>query len=96
MYDRLYDETEKSQVRFIGFTTDTTRFDFAIVYTNMFFGKALVIDMQMGRSVLLSEDDTDNIDYLQKFFHIKNQEDTKELADFFKSILPALPRGNQY
>ena len=95
-YDRLYDETEQSQVRFVGFTSETTRYDFAIVYTNMFFGKALVVDMQMGRSALLSVDDIDNVDYLQRYFHIKDDEEMEALAVFFKSILPVLPQENQY
>lgn len=95
-YDRLYDEVEQSQVRYVGFTSETTRFDFAIVHTNMFFGKTLVVDMQMGRSALLSGDDVDNVDYVQKLFNIKDHEEAEELAGFFKSILPALSLGSQY
>lgn len=94
--ERLYDEVERSQVRYIGFTTDTSRYDFAFVYTNMFFGKTLVVDMQTGRSALLSENDVDNIEYLQKLYSIDEPQEAEELASFFKSILPPLPLENQY
>jgi hypothetical protein len=49
LFEKLYDEYEKVKVRFVGFTTKDTRYDFGIVYTNMFFGKPLVICMQTGR-----------------------------------------------
>jgi len=71
LFEKLYDEHEKVQVRFIGFTTEETRYDFGIVYTNMFFGKPLIVCMQTGRSALLDPSDLDNIEYLQKAFHIK-------------------------
>ena len=32
-YDRLYDDVEQSQVRYVGFLSDSMRFDFCIVYT---------------------------------------------------------------
>lgn len=95
-YERLYDEVEQSQVRYVGFTSDTTRFDFGIVYTNMFFGKTLVVDMQTGRSALLCENDVQNIEYLQKLFNIKDRVEAEELAGFFQEILPGLPLENQY
>lgn len=95
-YERLYDEVEQSQVRYIGFTSETNRYDFGIVYTNMFFGKTLVVDMQTGRSALLCENDVDNVEYLQKLYNIDDYQEAEGLADFFKGIIPALPQGNQY
>ena len=35
LFDKLYDEFENAKVRFIGFTTNSTRYDFGIIYTNM-------------------------------------------------------------
>lgn len=37
MFEKLYDEHESVKVRFLGFMTHDTRYDFGIVYTNMFF-----------------------------------------------------------
>ncbi|MEH7572660.1 DUF3055 domain-containing protein, partial [Cytobacillus firmus] len=56
--------------RFVGFTTESTRYDFGIVYTNLFFSKPLVICMQTGRSTLLDPKDLEDIEYLQKAFKL--------------------------
>ncbi len=96
LFDKLYDEFEKAKVRFVGFTTETTRYDFGIVYTNMFFGKPLVICMQTGRSSLLEQKDLDDLDHLQSVFRIASVEQTVDLAEFFKEELPEAPFQSQY
>ncbi|MBA4601205.1 DUF3055 domain-containing protein [Thermoactinomyces mirandus] len=89
-YERLYDESEKAKVRFVGFISEYGRYDFGIVYTNMFFGKPLVVCMQTGRSSLLSLEDAENLKYLQKIFNLRSKEEAEEVSTFFKSCLPAL------
>ena len=96
LFDKLYDENEKVQVRFVGFTTEDTRYDFGIVHTNMFFGKPLIVCMQTGRSALLDPADLDNIEYLQATFHIKETKQAADLAEFFQSALPITPLQPQY
>ncbi len=96
LFDKLYDEHEKVKVRFIGFTTEHTRYDFGIIYTNMFFGKPLVICMQTGRSSLLDPNDIEDIETLQTLFHIKEWQQAADLADFFKTALPELPFVTEY
>ncbi|WP_053362029.1 DUF3055 domain-containing protein [Bacillus sp. FJAT-27251] len=96
LFEKLYDEHEKVKVRFVGFTTDDTRYDFGIVYTNMFFGKPLIVCMQTGRSTLLDPADLDNIDYLQKTFRIQDVKQASDLAEFFQETLPAMPFATQY
>jgi hypothetical protein len=96
LFDKLYDEQEKAKVRFIGFTTEDTRFDFGIVYTNMFFGKPLVICMQTGRSTLLDPKDLEDIEYIQSAFRIPDEEQALDLVEFFKTALPSVPFEPQY
>ncbi|MEH6944639.1 DUF3055 domain-containing protein [Bacillus sp. JJ722] len=96
LFDKLYDEYENAKVRFIGFTTNDTRYDFGIVYTNMFFGKPLVICMQTSRSTLLEQKDLEDLDYLQAVFKISTKEQAIDLADFFKEELPEVPFQSQY
>jgi len=96
LFDKLYDEHEQVKVRFIGFTTEDTRYDFGIVYTNMFFGKPLVICMQTGRSTLLDPKDIEDIDFLQNVFRISDQQQAADLSEFFKEELPAIPFVTQY
>lgn len=96
MFDRLYDVSERAQVNFIGYASETARYDFAIVYTDSFFGKPLVICMQTGKSALLCENDLENLDYLQHVFNISGKKETMELAVFLKQRLPAVPSQEQY
>ncbi|UII57252.1 DUF3055 domain-containing protein [Cytobacillus spongiae] len=96
LFDKLYDEQEHVKVRFVGFTTDDTRYDFGIVYTNMFFGKPLVVCMQTGRSALLDPKDLEDVEYLQTTFRIQNSKQAIDLAEFFSGELPSIPFETQY
>ncbi|MGO4887943.1 DUF3055 domain-containing protein [Anaerobacillus sp. MEB173] len=96
LFERLYDEQENVKVQFIGFTTDEVRYDFGIVYTNMFFGKPLVVCMQTGRSALLCAEEVKNTDHLQRIFNIKNPKEAEDLSIFFEKTLPNMPLGSQY
>jgi hypothetical protein len=88
LFEKLYDEYEKVKVRFVGFTSKDIRYDFGIVYTNMFFGKPLVICMQTGRSTLLDPKDVENHESLQQIFRIDTKEQAADLAEFFSVVLP--------
>jgi hypothetical protein len=96
IFGKLYDEHEKVKVRFIGFATEDTRFDFGIVYTNMFFGKPLVVCMQTGRSALLDPKDLDDTDYMMTAFRITDQQQAEDLIEFFREELPSIPFETQY
>lgn len=88
-FERLYDESEKAKIRFVGFVSDKGRYDYGIVYTHLFFGKPIVICMQTGRSSLLSIEDVENTEYLKQVFNLQCQEEAEELAVFLKENLPA-------
>jgi hypothetical protein len=88
-FSRLYHEEENVKARFIGFTTERTRYDFGIIYTNLFFGKPLIVCMQTGRSTLLDLEDLQNIEYLMTVFNISDYQEAKDLAEFFLQTLPS-------
>ncbi|MCI3921478.1 DUF3055 domain-containing protein [Paenibacillus sp. TRM 82003] len=96
MFDRLYDEAETSKVDFFGYASERARYDFAIVFTNRFFGKPLVICMQTNRSSLLCADDLENTENLQKLFAIESAEEAGELAVILQQRLPYLEMKEQY
>lgn len=96
LFDRLYDETERVNVQFIGITTEKSRYDFGIVYTNLFFGKPLITCMQSGKSLLLSREDLGDNEYLKKMFSVECEKDLDALSDFFESVLPVTSLENQY
>ncbi|GIN61367.1 hypothetical protein J27TS8_13600 [Robertmurraya siralis] len=95
-FHKLYDEHEKAKVRFVGFVTETTRYDFGIVYTNQFFGKPLVVCMQTGRSTLLDSKDLADIEYIQSAFRIQDEQQASDLIEFFKTAIPHIPFEPQY
>lgn len=96
LFNKLYHEQENAKVHFVGFTTDSTRYDFGIVYTSLFFGKPLVICMQTGRSTLLDPKDLEDIEYIQSAFRIQDEHQVLDLIEFFKSVLPTVPFVTQY
>ncbi|MCF6136948.1 DUF3055 domain-containing protein [Pseudalkalibacillus berkeleyi] len=96
LFDKLYDEDETVKVRFVGFTTEHVRYDFGIVFTNMFFGKPLVVCMQTGRSALLDATDLKNTDSIQKAFNIQSKKEAEELSSFFEESIPFSPIAEQY
>lgn len=82
--------SEKTRVDFIGYASENTRYDYAIVYTDRFFGKSLVVCMQTGRSSFLCYDDAQNVEYLQKTYKIAGREEAEELSVFLQQHLPAV------
>ncbi|AGK52917.1 DUF3055 domain-containing protein [Bacillus sp. 1NLA3E] len=96
IFEKLYDEQEKVKVRFTGFTTEQTRYDFGIVYTNMFFGKPLVVCMQTGRSALLDPKDLEDSEYLKSAFKITDEKQAEDLIEFFHSAIQGVPYEPQY
>ena len=49
MFEKLYDEHESVKVRFLGFMTHDTRYDFGVIYTNMFLeSSSLFVCKQEG------------------------------------------------
>ncbi|WLD95006.1 DUF3055 domain-containing protein [Alkalihalobacillus sp. AL-G] len=96
LFDKLYEEDETVKVRFVGFTTEHVRYDFGIIYTNMFFGKPLVVCMQTGRSTLMDAVDLKNTETIQKVFRIASKQEAKDLSTFFEESLPFSPIAEQY
>lgn len=95
-FEKLYDEHEDVKVRFVGFTTEAVRYDFGIVYTNMFFGKTLVVCMQTGRSSLLDSSDISNVDHLVEVFKLDSKDEATELVSFFEDTIPSHILETQY
>jgi hypothetical protein len=96
LYESLYDESERTEVRFVGFVSDDARYDFGIIYTKQFFGKPLVVCMQSGRSTLMCSDEALRVDHIQQVFRITNEEEANRLSTFFRNTLPPILMETQY
>lgn len=82
----LYDETEKTETRFVSFMGKKERFDLAITKTERFYGKSLVFDMQGRRFSIIGIDDLETPGYLEKAFQL-NEEQADELRDFLSEVI---------
>ena len=83
----LYDETETTSTRFVGFATNNVRYDLAIVTTAHFYGKKLVVSIQSGRSAILNDEDAQNIVHLMDAYGISDETEAEELSEFLLSNL---------
>ncbi|RXZ02227.1 DUF3055 domain-containing protein [Fictibacillus sp. S7] len=82
----LYDDTEKSETRFVSFMGTNTRFDLAIVKTGRHYGKSLILDMQGSRFAIIGEDDLDQEGYLEHAYNL-TEEEAQELREFLYETL---------
>ena len=96
MFERLYDVSENASLNFVGYMTDSARYDFAIVYTDHFFGKPLVVCMQTGRSAPLCSEDLSHLDYLQKLYNLSHRSDAEELASFLEQHIHSVRYNDEY
>lgn len=83
----LYDESEQTSTRFIGFATDYARYDLAIVSTAHFYGKKLVVAIQSGKTAILSQDEAQNVPYIMEAFGISDEQEAVEFSEFLTSNL---------
>ncbi|WP_442601588.1 DUF3055 domain-containing protein [Paenibacillus sp. KN14-4R] len=85
--DYLYDHKEDTTTRFVCFVGNCMRrFDLALVSTNRFFGKKIVIDLQSGRSAIIGPDDLNEEGYLEYVYKI-TEEEAQELNGFLSEVI---------
>lgn len=83
----LYDETEHTSTRYVGFVGNHGRFDLAITTTAHFYGKKLVCSISGGRSAILSDADAADAHYLAQAFNIQDPAEAEELSMFLQANL---------
>lgn len=94
--EKFYDDTEQANVRYVGFASSDRRYDLAIVYSSMFFGKPLVICLQTGKAALLDSSDIEDLELLKHTFRTENLQQASELSDFFKEVIPDVQLTTEY
>ena len=77
----LYDDTEQTRTRFVSFVGKSNRFDLAIVRSDRFYGKSLVISIQNGRCAIIGQDDLEEEGYIAYAFDL-SEEEAQELTEF--------------
>jgi hypothetical protein len=82
----LYDDTEKTQTRFVSFIGENNRFDLAILSTERFYGKVIVLDLQSHRFAIIGQDDLEEPGYLEHIYKLSD-EDADELRNFLYTVV---------
>jgi hypothetical protein len=86
-FDFLSDSTEQTTTRYVTLISPSlNRFDLAVMTTNRFYGKKLVIDMQRGISAIVGPDDLEEEGYLEHVFKLKADE-AEDLLDFLQEVI---------
>ncbi|MBE3595281.1 MAG: DUF3055 domain-containing protein [Candidatus Carbobacillus altaicus] len=84
--DFLYDTEEMTKVRYVSFFTEHGRFDLALIRTDRFFGKTLVLDMQKNVFAIIGDDDLEEEHYLEEVFQLTPEEATS-LHNFLREVI---------
>lgn len=92
--EELYTFSEMDQVRFIGITTELSRYDFGIVFTSQFFGKTLVVCIESGKAALLDHDDVLEEGTLVRLLGVATA-DEASVGEFLSDLLPHVPHYEQ-
>jgi hypothetical protein len=82
----LYDDAVESKTRFVSFLGQRQRFDLAIVQTDRFYGKYLVLDMQGNRFAIIGQDDLEEPGYLEHAYQL-SEEDANDLRSFLFEVI---------
>jgi hypothetical protein len=86
-FDFLSDSTEQTTTRYVTLISPSlNRFDLAVMTTNRFYGKKLVIDMQRGISAIVGPDDLEEEGYLEHVFKLKPEE-AEDLLEFLQEVI---------
>lgn len=83
----LYDDTVDTKTRFVSFMGMKQRFDLAILQTDRYYGKIIVLDTQSHRFAIIGLDDLNEPGYLEHIYNL-DEEDAEDLRIFLKDITP--------
>lgn len=88
MTDRffLYDDLVDTKTRFVSFMGENQRFDLAIIHSDRYYGKQIVLDIQGSRFAIIGHDDLDEEGYLEFAFNL-SEEDAEELRSFLRETV---------
>jgi hypothetical protein len=82
----LYDDTVETKTRFISFMGDTQRFDLAIIKSDRYYGKSLVLDIQSNRFAIIGTDDLNEPGYIEHAYNL-SEEEAEELKSFLFEVV---------
>jgi hypothetical protein len=82
----LYDDTVETKTRFVSFMGENSRFDLAIVKSDRYYGKHLVLNLLSSRFAIIGADDLNEPGYIEHAFSLEEDEAT-ELREFLYEMV---------
>lgn len=82
----LYDDNEESQVQFVGFVGEHSRYDLMLVYTNRHYGKTLVLNMQTNKFGIIGTDDLNEEGYIAHILGVSHDEG-EEITEYLNEVI---------
>ncbi|WP_077214480.1 DUF3055 domain-containing protein [Bacillus dakarensis] len=82
----LYDDKVDTKTRFVSFMGENTRFDLALIQSDRYYGKHIVLNIQSNRFAIIGQDDLKEEGYLEYAFQI-SEEDAAELHSFLEEVI---------
>lgn len=82
----LYDDTVTTQTRFVSFMGESERYDLALVVSDRYYGKVLVLDILRNKFAIIGRDDLDEPGYLEYAYGL-DEEGAAELRSFLYEVI---------
>lgn len=77
----LYDDTVVTKTRFVSFMGENVRHDLALVFSDHYYNKVLVLDIQRNNFAIIGPDDLEEPGYIEAAFKV-DEEAANELREF--------------
>src|SRR5690606_19181904 len=82
----LYDDTVDTQTRFVSFMGEHQRYDLAILKSDRYYGKHIVLNILSNRFAIIGRDDLDEPGYIEHAYQL-NEDEAEELRAFLYEIV---------
>ncbi|QPA23840.1 DUF3055 domain-containing protein [Mammaliicoccus fleurettii] len=82
----LYDDVEPSQIRFVGFVGEHSRYDLVLIQTDCHYGKTLVLNTQTNKFGIIGTDDLEEEGYISYILGVSDEE-ADEITAYLNEVI---------
>ncbi|MGM7689372.1 DUF3055 domain-containing protein [Staphylococcus felis] len=82
----LYDDIEPSQIRFVGFVGEHSRYDLVLIQTDRHYGKTLVLNTQTNKFGIIGTDDLEEEGYIAYILGVSDEE-ADEITEYLSQMI---------
>ncbi|EGQ2765911.1 DUF3055 domain-containing protein [Staphylococcus pseudintermedius] len=82
----LYDDMEPSQIRFVGFVGEHSRYDLVLIQTDRHYGKTLVLNTQTNKFGIIGTDDLEEEGYIAYILGV-SEEEADEITAYLHEVI---------